>query len=358
MKSADHTTPLALELGPRARPSKDWLYSTGGRPHDPATDPLAAEAVRHWRPDAPATPEALRPGWAGLASYRVPFADGERHLKLAMAPKPDQADAYRKLCKEAVGEAGRAAWAGRLGLGPRVHHVVPHLGAFFSDFVPGRVPTPAEAEGPGLKKNLDLLARLHRQDATEVPEGGHVNWLLKHVGAGDCLTNATEKRPSALQHALLQVESGLTRYLERTSSVLVPIHDDYKPDNTLLQGEVLTLLDWNNLRVADPAIDLGHFATMVDVPASRLESDIVLPYLAEQRRAGAQHLFAPAALKDATRAYTALFRLRNVVFYDQWAGTRPKADYVRHQLVDDVASLRQDLFAELGLRPSLAKEAA
>lgn len=64
--------PLLAQAGPAKRPDGAWLYSSGGRPHEPETDPLAQNVVALWRPTQATRPEAIRPGWAGMASYRLP----------------------------------------------------------------------------------------------------------------------------------------------------------------------------------------------------------------------------------------------------------------------------------------------
>lgn len=344
--------PLCIELAEKSRPPQRWLYSSGA--HQPEADPLARDVAALWRPTQAIEPKALQPGNAGLASYRLPYFDGDKHLKLVMPMPKEQAADYQKLCVATVGEPSRAAWAGALDIGPAVHFCHPALGAFISDFVPGRVATREESRGALLPLHLQALGRLHRQDVQGVPPGGNVDWLSQPYNSVEKkLAAAKEPRPAALQHALVQLERGVDFFFSRQPSYLpAPIHDDYKPNNAFFDGEKLVVLDWANLRIADPAVDLGHLACMVDVPAAKLGQDVVGPYAAYQRAAGVDAR-DDSELLDAKLAYTCFFRLRALAFNDQWTSSRGTADYLRHQLIDDVAAMQASIFAQSGLRADL-----
>ena len=148
------------------------------------------------------------------------------------------------LWRELPRSTNRAAWAGAHHLGPIVHFRHPPLGAFSSDFVPGDVPSLIDVGGTKLPIFAEALARLHRQDPADVPGGGHVNWLIAHLDATKIFAaTKAPARPKTLVHAVWQVEAGLERFIGRRAYVPVPIQDDFKPDNTLLNGTKLTVLD-------------------------------------------------------------------------------------------------------------------
>ena len=292
-----------------------------------------------------------------MASYRLPYADGDKHLKIAMVRPKKEAKNYEDVRRGAMGEAERARWAGDRGLGPKVHYTHAPLGAFVSDFVDGRIPSLQESRGPLLDTNLRALAQLHRQEVNHIPDGGQLNWLNEGPRVRSDLDAAhAPARPAAFRHALLHIEAGLEHFRARAPYVPVPIHDDYKPDNTLLCGEKLFLLDWNNLRAADAAIDLGHFAVMVDLSAGQVATSYVDRYLAIQQQSGTP-VADEAQIRTSSKAYTGLFRLRSVAFYDQWTGTRPRSEYLLNRLAADVDAMRHDIFRELDLRPAALQDA-
>jgi hypothetical protein len=296
-------------------------------------------------------PQPLYAGWAGLASYRVPYADKTFHLKVAMGDPVNEPKSYGDLCRSAVAEGARASWASKRGLGPAICQIDPARGAIISDFVAGSSPTLEQAGGPLLPILVDAAAKLHSQDPSTLPEPGGSNWLLLYQKVGDNLAAAEAPRSKALQQGLLQLEAGLERYIERAAFVPVPLHDDFHPANTIWNGSTLTVLDWANLHPGDGATDVGHLATMADVSMPALEKSVVVPYLDNLKQYGAESA-ASTTSTARIKAYTTLFRLRNQAFYDQWPGSRPKADYLRHQLTLDVQGISTDVLAELGLRPS------
>lgn len=344
---------IARDIKQHERPDGAWLYGGAGRPKKARTDALARRALGAWRPNDTCTAlDPLYAGWAGLASYRVLFPEGSYHLKVAMGEPLEDAEGYSKTCRMAAEEAQRAAWAAARGIGPQLHHVDAAKGAMVTTFVPGASPSVDEAQSL-LPELAGALGKLHRQDVASLPTPGGKNWLLVHQNVASCLDAAAVSRPRSVQQGLLQLERGLLHAIERSTFTSVPVHDDYHPANTIWDGQTMTVLDWANLRPADPAVDLGHLATMVDLPAVDLSERLLLPYrgaLGPQ----ATHLAEDPTLLDRTQAYTALFRVRTQAFFDQWPGTQPKADRLRHQLCGDIGALSSGLLMELGLRPSAA----
>lgn len=168
-----YTSPLAdalrHDLKPQTRSESNWLWTAdaSNSPQSPQrADAAARAAIDNFTPGAHLS--ALKPGHAGLASYRVDTADGQAlHLKIAVPPKPEEAlgeaqnASFRALRQNTAQEAARAAWAGEHEAGPRVFHIDAERGGFFSDFVTGRVPHFFEAQNALRPAYLKALGHLH-----------------------------------------------------------------------------------------------------------------------------------------------------------------------------------------------------
>lgn len=351
LNATEMTTCLRQELpNPPAAGPDSWIYGGPGRPKEAKTDILAQAAMDAFAPGGAQKMTPLYAGWAGLASYKVELADKTVHLKMAMGDPKTDARAYAATCADAAAEGARASWAAQRGLGAQVYQVNPKLGAIVSEFVPGSTPSLGESQAL-LPKLTSALAQLHSQDVASLPSQGGQNWLLVHQNVGACLESSQVTRPTALKHGLLQLEAGLNHYLERAPFVPKPIHDDFHPANTLWDGSKLTVLDWANLHAGDVATDLGHLATMIDIPMDTLQSKIVLPYANAMVNLGGTEAVEAGTL-TRSKAYTTLFRLRTQTFFDQWPGTQPNAERLRRNLADDVLALKDDVWAQMGFRPA------
>jgi hypothetical protein len=317
---------------------------------EPSTEQVARDALRRYAPDAAdGILTLLPPGCAGA----VPFVVETRRGKLCMKVRRDPADIVetsprrrrRADLDDLVGEAKRAQWAGERTHGPAVRFIDDRVGAYACDFVAGRSVSPATAGGKYLPAFMAAMCRLHATSPEALPPPGPRNWLCDQK-LESCLASAEFRQPRSYVSSVLQLERGIETLLARAVYRPAPIHDDLHPGNSILTKTRLVLIDWAGLKLHDPMIDLGHFAFWTDLPI-RQTSTMVKLYDAASTADGVTA--GPEALQRLQLRLT-WFRVKTMVFFEQWPGTRERARQYRSLLFEDVAAIRQSLADNLGLR--------
>lgn len=318
----------------------DWICGFGGGPLPFLPDALASQVVRQWYPTAPARVAASMPGWSGMASYTVHVGAEKLHMKV-MVPK--QIDGARAAVADAeprgaiMREAHRAAWAGRLGVAPRVLHMDPAAGAYACQFVEGHIPSVEASKGKYLLPYLKTLSALHHAPTDALPPLSCGRSWLFDIDSATHLAAAESPRSATYQAKLLKLEQALATYIDGAPFRPTPVHGDLKLDNTLVTPMGVKLIDWGNLGLADPMGDLACFLIMADVPTRRFAT--MLQLYDAQRPATAEAHETEDNRLARLQANATLLRLKNVTFYDQWDGTRAKAQYLYRVLQNDLPLL-------------------
>ena len=317
---------------------------------EPATEQLARNALRRYAPDAAGgILTLLPPGCAGA----VPFVVETRRGKVCLKVRRDPADIVetsprrkrRAELDDLIGEAKRAQWAGDRKHGPAVRFIDDRVGAYACDFVAGRAVSPATAGGKYLPAFMAAMHRLHATSPEALPPPGPRNWICDQK-LESCLTRAEVRQPRSYVTSVLQLERGIEMLLARAIYRPAPIHDDLHPGNSILTDTGVVLIDWAGLKLHDPMIDLGHFAFWTDLPM-RHTSTMVKLYDAAGAAEGVTA--GPEALQRLQLRLT-WFRVKTMVFFEQWPRTRERARQYRSLLFEDVAAVRQSLADNLGLR--------
>ena len=178
-----------------------------------------------------------RPGGLTNESYDVE-RDGERFVLRLDTPEAARLGLDRN-SEKAVSEALAAA-----GLGQAPLHFDPDAGVYLRRFVPGRCWLPQDLQVP---RNLERLAQLLRRVHAVPPAGLKFRPLkaagryAKQIGtarAGDLFSKA------ATAYALI----------EPATPALC--HNDLFCEN-IIEGEGLTLIDWEYAGIGDPFFDLA-----------------------------------------------------------------------------------------------------
>lgn len=262
-------------------------YRGTNRPTPPAAvtwrltgDEVAVEV--RWFPDDPAMPHLRRlvearhhpmpTGTAPIGLTVLRYRPGQRHV-LALCTDPEQPHAYLKLDRDDSGAlAVPVARSLRTVLADDLARPVPPLGfrrhhhAALWSAVPGDTLTTHLTAGSPDSAVLTLgrtLRALHRLTA---PALDHPAWWAE-LPSGDAATELAQARRAGEHLRALDPTLGrrydalldqvAVRLGASTPSAPVLVHGDCKADNVLVSGSLLHLLDWDRVRLAEPATDLG-----------------------------------------------------------------------------------------------------
>ncbi len=200
------------------------------------------------------------PGNFSNAHYRVSGDSGDLHVKLV--DDPTSMDHWYRLRGRLMRDYRAPEILARLSI-PQAK-----LTAYVFPQLPGRAPDPALA-GPVIREVGALLARLHSDDDLGAELPGDVT-LLSSFQAGllECLSEdlvAIRAHPEVSRHydastmAWLAAEAAALHEEARRripdEPVHSPIHSDPWIANLLVDGRDWRLLDWDGLRLGDPAGD-------------------------------------------------------------------------------------------------------
>jgi aminoglycoside phosphotransferase (APT) family kinase protein len=215
--------------------------------------------------EAGAAPRAVVPLPDGTVNdvYRVDTDAGQFVLRVDGA-------AWRRPGVDRGREAVLHAVAAAAGLAPAIIRMRPESGVLVTEFLPGRMWTPADfGRAERLAQLGECLARLH---ALAVPAVAPFDPL----GLADAYVAAALRRapaPDAAQRALcVQVQARLAAAVQqvaRAARAPALVHGDLIHTN-LLQGERLWLLDFEYAQRADPLYDAG--CILAYYPAARRQA--------------------------------------------------------------------------------------
>lgn len=189
---------------------------------------------------------------------------------------------------------------------------VPHLNMWLQREVRGRMAgdllTP-DAGPAAAHRIASALAKLHRADL----QAGRT-WTVADEMAmlRTRLQDATDVLP-ALREGILKVLLGCERAAERLEERTdADVHRDFYPDQVLLDGERVTMVDFDLLARGDAAIDAGNFLAHVTEFSLRRHDDPEA--LAHHEAAFLERFLAlsPATRPEAVEIYAALTLARHI----------------------------------------------
>ncbi|WP_127126230.1 phosphotransferase [Georgenia sp. SYP-B2076] len=264
----------------------------------------------------------------GLAVRALRYRPGQRHVLRIDGTDP-QASLYAKCYRDHTGAravagshqvaAALASWGGPA----RVAHARAYLG-------PERVVLWATADGAP-------LSQLVAHDPTLARAAGAALRALHDAGgraggASSPTAEAAATRRACAHVIALHERSGsrLLQLLERTVADLedmpaetgYQLHGDFKCDNILVDGDILTILDFDRVTTGDPALDLGKLRADLRwwALAGGTDGDGLVAALLDG--------YGPMPRPRAARAarYDVLFQLRSVgrrvlLHQPRWAET-------------------------------------
>ncbi|MFT3757610.1 phosphotransferase [Thauera sp.] len=264
----------------------------------------------------------LKPGRRALVEYVVmPSAAGLPGTPLGRAPL---SRAPLKMLGKLRGkgldrrgyETQRALWLAGLDRGPVVVPeplgTVPELALWLQRGVPGRPASGCFVPGAdtGAARRIGAaLAHLHRQ-ALRPPrtwDVGDETAMLRR-----CLASAAQARPGLAA----RIEA-VARACERLAAALPQaaacgVHRDFYPDQVLVDGETVVLLDFDLHALGDPALDVGNFVAHVTEQSIRFHHDAAALAVHESAFVDAYRAGMPDVARESIAGYTALSLARHI----------------------------------------------
>jgi thiamine kinase-like enzyme len=182
-------------------------------------------------------------------------------------------------------------------------------------WVPGQPATNLLLTQPGLPEKIAALA--HKIHTHSVPTSKTHTITDELQILGDRLRDFAQQHPQwqgKIQHFIAQSER-LGEILEQYSRPSTTIHRDFYPDQILVEGDRLWLVDLDLYCQGDPAVDLGNFIAHMteqslrtwgnsDAMASQ-EQTLKTAFLAKQPQ---KNIF----ISEAIDIYTTLTLLRHI----------------------------------------------
>ena len=137
---------------------------------------------------------------------------------------------------------------------PSAHlSVAPWLPGKPLDRQEGNVLGATEATGSALRS-------LHMQTGTGLKLIGRGAELNRLKDLADTLSILLPK----LEPSIRQLLRRLCQRIEATEHRCVPLHGDFSADQVIVNNGAVTLLDFDNARLGDPAVDLGSFSAQLE----------------------------------------------------------------------------------------------
>ena len=196
--------------------------------------------------------------------------------------------------------------------------------------------------------HMSLQAKVPGVQATDFLGGSQSGWLMKKIAQAACKVHRTEIHTNRLHtvadelrilHERLEwVQEVRPRWKQRLSAVLtlcdhlgasfrnaipVNIHRDFYPDQILMDGRRLWLLDFDLFCKGDPALDIGNFLGHVTEQSLRLTGD---PFALAKDEAVLQEEFislSGESRRPEVHGYALLTLARHIWLSMQFPDRRP-----------------------------------
>lgn len=314
---------------PPARPGSSQHYNFEKSAADSAEFAAARRTVAALFPHEVRTTviEPLQPGNSGMWPFKVTTSKQSYLLKVASSD-PDL---------NVAEQAARARWASGQGLGPVVCAEHGAEKAYATQFLPGAALSHEQAAGEKMSAVARALRKVHTTDAQGLGVPGFVegpkNWLFDQ-DLSACLRGSADVEMRLFANELVHIYLRSEKKLGEMAYAEAPVHDDIKADNAFVVDDRVVFIDWDNLKVADPMVDLAHFLWSVDAPmASALTflNDYYSELPAPSREREEAHLRLQLRLFQV--------RLRSFAFFGQSQGNASHTRFYRYLLKDDIAAI-------------------
>jgi thiamine kinase-like enzyme len=263
-----------------------------------------------WLGPSEAATVALLTGGASNQNFRVESARGAMVLRLAAR------DVDRFGVQRARSLAAHRA-AAKAGLAPELIRADERTGDCLSMLVPGETLSPRRARAPGVLAAIgSALRRLHQ--------------LTPGIGGWSVFDDVRRYVATALDEGLRLPPDFdlLLGRLTQTEAVFQRLevapalcHNDLQPQNLILSGGVVTVVDWEYSALGNPYFDLGGLSVNIDLTRDG-EALLAEHYFGN---ASAEHLArirlmrVASAMREATWAVIAGPVLNLDWNYEEWA---------------------------------------
>src|SRR5215831_6326095 len=207
-----------------------------------------------WLGPGEAATVALLTGGASNQNFRVESARGTMVLRLAA----------RDVARFGV-QRGRSLAAHRAaaeaGLAPQLIRADEQTGDCLSMLVPGETLTPGRAREPEVLATIGLALRRLHQLAPTIGRWSVFDDVRRYIATA--LDEGLRLPPDIdlLLGRLTQAEAVFQR-LQVTDALC---HNDLQPQNLILGGNVVTVVDWEYSALGNPYFDLGGLSVNIDL---------------------------------------------------------------------------------------------
>ena len=270
-----------------------------------------------------------KPGRRCLVEYRFESKDGKREVTLIGKARAKSTDRSTYRTMQALWNAGFDDQASDGVMIPEPIGVVPEFQMWLQRKVPGIVSTRLLAAPAG-----DALAERITEAARKLHHAG-VPAKRRHTPSDEM--DILRKRLEALAANRPDLAPRLHRTIEASTALAADlpildhgIHRDFYPDQVLVDGPHLYLLDLDLYAAGDPALDIGNFIGHL------IEQGLREPANAGQLAAAAQAMetryltSGDASLRRAIQIYTTLTLARHISISTQF----PERRHITERLLE------------------------
>ena len=275
----------------------------------------------------------------------IPFAGGPETVTLLGKVQRGRYgnSGYRLL--EALWHAGFHATSADGISVPEPIGTVPDLRMWLQRRVPGVPATEILARPGAAELAARVAAAAHKVHRSGVPTERRHGMADELRILDGCLARVAERSPARAERAARLL--GACRSLAERTPAPVPtgIHRDFYADQVVVDGERLTLIDFDLYCVGDPALDVGNFLGHLAEQAVREHGD---PRALAGAEDALEERFAELSgegVRPAVRAYAALTLARHVFL----SGELPGRGHLTDDLLD-LAEARVDAARSAGVR--------
>jgi streptomycin 6-kinase len=260
----------------------------------------------------------LKPGRRALVAYHLDPAGAEVVLGKVRAKGLDRRsfEAQRDLYRHGFTPQSRDGIAVPEPLG-----CIPPLAMWLQRRVPGRALSELlfRPEATWLMvRTAQALDKLHGCSLTPPRRHTPADEMATLEAA---LTQVAAERPQ-WKAALGEVVTACRALLASVGSGAdAPLHRDFYPDQVLVDGDRLTLVDFDLFAAGDPALDVGNFVAHIEEQALRSGAPASLDHLI-RTFVGAYLAFCGADLSERIEAYATLTLARHIYISTRFAERR------------------------------------